>query len=83
MKKALIQIQGVFAELDKSQLVKKLSIGKEIRRKENKKAGVLTLEGRGKCEGRKSYKETSPELIKQTRPKSSVATRKCGLYITI
>ena len=67
MKKALIQIQGVFAELDKSQLVKKLSIGKEIRRKENRKAGILTLEGRGKCEGRKSYKETSPELIKQAK----------------
>jgi DNA invertase Pin-like site-specific DNA recombinase len=47
MKKAMIQVQGIFAELDKSLLVKKLRRSREKVRKE-----------KGKCEGRKSYKET-------------------------
>jgi site-specific DNA recombinase len=47
MKKAMIQIQGIFAELDKSLLVKKLRKSREKIRQE-----------KGKCEGRKSYKET-------------------------
>jgi DNA invertase Pin-like site-specific DNA recombinase len=48
MKKAMIQIQGIFAELDKSLTVKKLRTAREKIRKET-----------GKCEGRKSYKETN------------------------
>jgi len=50
MKKALIQIQGVFAELDKSQLVNKLRKGRE-----------KVKQDRGKCEGRKHYGENSEE----------------------
>ena len=50
MKKALIQIQGVFAELDKSQLVRKLKRGREKAKQD-----------RGKCEGRKHYGEESEE----------------------
>jgi len=53
MKKALIQMQGVFSELEKSLLVKKLRVARDRKRKE-----------KGKCEGRKSYKETNPELLK-------------------
>jgi DNA invertase Pin-like site-specific DNA recombinase len=50
MKKAMVQIQGIFAELDKSLLVKKLRKSREqIRQK------------KGKCEGRKRYGEDSPE----------------------
>ena len=56
MKKALIQIQGVFAELEKSLLVKKLRLARE-RKKE------LT----GKCEGRKSTLELKPEVIAEIR----------------
>lgn len=58
MKKAMIQIQGVFAELDKSLLVKKLRLAREQVRKD-----------RGKCEGRKSYKETpdGAEVLKIVR----------------
>ena len=48
MKKALIQIQGVFAELDKSLTVKKL-----------KKARQKVKADQGKCEGRKGYKDSS------------------------
>ena len=50
IKKALIQIQGVFAELDKSQLVVKLKKGREKKKAEQ-----------GKCEGRKHYGEESEE----------------------
>ena len=50
IKKALIQIQGVFAELDKSQLVVKLKNGREKKKAEQ-----------GKCEGRKHYGEESEE----------------------
>jgi len=46
MKRAMIQMQGVFAELEKSMLVKKLRLAREKKRKEN-----------GKCEGRKAYGE--------------------------
>lgn len=68
MKKALIQIQGVFAELDKNQIVRKLKNGRDKARAENKKAKTnLTLNGQGKCEGRKSYRETNPELVKTAR----------------
>ncbi len=52
MKKALIQIQGVFAELEKSLLVKKLRTARDHKRQEL-----------GKCEGRKSTKELNPELV--------------------
>ena len=49
MKKAMIQIQGVFAELDKSLLVKKLRKSREKIRTE-----------KGRCEGVKPY-GTTPE----------------------
>ncbi len=48
MKRALVQIQGVFAELEKNLLVKKLKTARV-----NKKAA------NGKCEGRKGYKDSS------------------------
>lgn len=63
MKKALIQMQGVFAELDKSTTVLKLKKGRESARAKNKVAGIVNLRGEGKCEGGKGYHETAPELI--------------------
>lgn len=50
MKNALIQIQGVFSELDKKQLVRKLRRGREKVKAE-----------KGKCAGRKHYGEESEE----------------------
>lgn len=47
MRKALVQIQGVFAELEKGMLVKKLRVAREKKR-----------EAEGKCEGRKGYADT-------------------------
>ena len=56
MKKALIQIQGVFSELEKSLLVKKLRIAREH-----------VKEKTGKCEGRKSTSELKPEVIHEIK----------------
>lgn len=56
MKKAMVQIQGVFAELDKNQIVKKLRVARENIRKE-----------KGKCEGRKSMKESDPDTYKELK----------------
>ena len=56
MKKALIQIQGVFAELEKNLLTKKLRAAREQKRKTD-----------GKCEGRKSYQEAMPELVREAK----------------
>jgi len=50
MKKALVQIQGIFSELDKSLLVRKL-----------RKAREKVRQDKGKCEGRKAYGEDSPQ----------------------
>ena len=52
MKKALIQMQGVFAELEKSLLVKKLRSARDRKK-----------QATGKCEGRKTFAETNPELL--------------------
>jgi len=48
MKKAIIQMQGIFAELDKSITVKKLKLAREKKKKDT-----------GKCEGAKHYGESS------------------------
>lgn len=67
MKKAMVQMQGIFAELDKSLLVRKLRLARERKRQET-----------GKCEGRKTYKDTMPEvieLIKRLRRKPKGAKR--------
>ena len=50
MKKAIIQIQGIFAELEKSLLIKRL-----------KKARIRKKADTGKCEGAKGWSEIDPE----------------------
>jgi DNA invertase Pin-like site-specific DNA recombinase len=69
MRKAMIQMQGVFAELEKNLLVKKLRNGRAKRREKD-----------GKCEGRKSYAEANPGLLDfirklRCKPRSSVKKR--------
>ena len=51
-KKAMRQIAGAFAELEKARLVGKLRHARERIRKE-----------RGKCEGRKPHVEVNPEAV--------------------
>jgi DNA invertase Pin-like site-specific DNA recombinase len=60
MKKAMRQIAGAFAELEKARLVAKLRGARERKRAT---AESTTLDGRGKCEGRKSVAELRPEVI--------------------
>ena len=66
MRKALVQIQGVIAELDKSLLVKKLRKARERKRAEQ-----------GKCEGRNGYKDAENvhilKLIKKLRRNPEVS----------
>ena len=64
MRKALVQIQGVFAELDKSLVVRKLKNGRIKARQDSE---TRTLSGKKKCEGRKSLRESSPDLLKDAR----------------
>lgn len=56
MRKALVQIQGIFSELEKNLLVKKLRVARERLRVE-----------KGKCEGRKSYAEAAPGTLMEIR----------------
>jgi hypothetical protein len=51
-----VQIQGVFSELEKAMLVKKLRVARERKRE-------LT----GKCEGRKSTAEIAPKVIQEIK----------------
>ena len=64
MRKAMVQIQGVFAELDKSLVVRKLKNGRIKARQDSE---TRTLAGKKKCEGRKSLRESSPDLLKEAR----------------
>lgn len=65
MKKAMVQMQGIFSELEKNLLVKKLRLAREAKRK--------TL---GKCEGRKGWNDVPNQRdaivkkIKELRRKS-------------
>jgi DNA invertase Pin-like site-specific DNA recombinase len=58
MKKALIQMQGIFAELDKSMLIKRLH-----------KARLKVKKEKGRCEGQKPYGATpqEAEILKRVR----------------
>ncbi len=67
LKKALVQIQGVFAELEKEQLVRRLRKGREAVRKE-----------RGRCEGRKTYGQTPEEQKVIQRIRAMRRTRRNG-----
>lgn len=60
MKKAMRQIAGAFAELEKARLVAKLKAARERKRATNAR---VTLDGRGKCEGGKSVAEMRPEVV--------------------
>jgi len=59
MLKAMVQIQGVFAELDKSLIVRKLRKGRQIKRDET-----------GRCEGRRPYGDRPGEAAGLERLKA-------------
>jgi len=65
LKKALIQIQAVFSELEKNQIVRRLKKGRERAKAK-----------RGKCEGRKPFGETPEEALIVKKIKSMRRKRK-------
>ena len=65
LRKALIQMQGVFSELEKNQLARRLRKGREKAKQE-----------KGKCEGRKPYGETPEEQKIVQRIRAMRRTRK-------
>ncbi|MGE4505623.1 MAG: recombinase family protein, partial [Desulfovibrionaceae bacterium] len=56
MQKALVQMQGVFSELEKGMLVRKLKAARDRIRA-----------GKTKCEGRKGYADSAPEIIAEIK----------------
>ncbi len=78
MRRALIQMQGVFAELDKSMTAKKLLTARQHTKKKQghiSKAGHLLPDG--KCEGAKAYGELDPDEM-ETVKRIKVLGRKRG-----
>ena len=67
LKKALVQIQGVFAELEKNQLVRRLRKGRERK-----------LAATGRCDGRKPYGQTPEEKKVIERIRAMRRTRRNG-----
>jgi len=67
LKKALVQIQGVFAELEKNQLVRRLKKGRQTAKEKT-----------GRCEGRKPYGETEEEQAAIRRIRAMRRRRKNG-----
>ena len=61
------QILGSVSQYQKDELVTKLRVSRERKREVNKELGVVTLSGRGKCEGRPSICETNPDLVKTVK----------------
>ena len=68
LKKALVQVQGVFAELEKNQLVRRLKKGRD-------KTRQLT----GRCEGRRPFGETEDEQAVIRRIRAMRRKRRNGL----
>ena len=68
LKKALVQVQGVFAELEKNQLVRRLKKGRD-------KTRQLT----GRCEGRRPYGENEDEQVVIRRIRAMRRRRRNGM----
>lgn len=68
LKKALVQVQGVFAELEKNQLVRRLKKGRD-------KTRQLT----GRCEGRRPYGHTPDEQAVIRRIRAMRRRRRNGM----
>jgi DNA invertase Pin-like site-specific DNA recombinase len=65
--KLIRQVLGAVAEHQKDELVLKMKGARDRKRVMNKDQGIVTLAGKGKCEGRKSYQESNPDLVAATK----------------
>jgi len=61
------QILSAIAEYQREEIIFNLSVSRERRKQQNKKENCVTLDGKGKCEGRKAQKELQPALVKKLR----------------
>ena len=61
------QMVGAFAEYDRKAIALRLKVARERKAKENEERGVRTLNGFGKCSGRKSYEEKDTELVREVK----------------
>lgn len=57
------QIISAISEYQREEIVFNMSVARERKKIHNKSVGVVTLDGSGKCEGRKSHKEMDTELV--------------------
>ena len=57
------QMLSAIAEYQREEIVFNLSVSRERKKQQNKKGNYVSLEGKGKCEGRKAKKELQPELV--------------------
>lgn len=61
------QIMGAWSEYERKNISIRLTVARNRKVKENKEKGYLTVSGKGKCAGRKSYHETNNELIREAK----------------
>lgn len=61
------QIMGAWSEYERKNISLRLTVARQRKTKENKKRGYLTIDGRGKCAGRKSYIESNEELVREAK----------------
>ena len=87
--KMIRQILGAVAEFQKDELVGRLQSARIRKRAEAKRRGYVTLEGKGKCEVRKSLAQKTPELVqivrrlarKNPRTKKRMSVNKIALVL--
>jgi DNA invertase Pin-like site-specific DNA recombinase len=69
MRKAMVQIQGVFSELERSTLSKRMIAGRDLQRETGKRKGekIKTIDrtGKIKIEGSPRLSEKQPKLAKR------------------
>ena len=61
------QIIGAMSEFDRKSIALRLQVARERMAKVNEGRGILTLQGSGKCGGRKSYEEMDTELVREAK----------------
>ena len=83
------QIISAISEYQREEIVFNMSVARERKKIHNKSVGVVTLDGSGKCEGRKSHKEMNTELVaivkklrrRNWKSKKQMSYRKISNYL--
>ena len=83
------QIISAISEYQRKEIVFNLYVARDRKKSSNKESGYVTLNGDGKCEGRKTHKEKNPELValvkklrrKNWRTKKQLSYRKISEHL--